>query len=89
MTTADLEKMIHGIVTEALFQNFHALKKSVLKDAGITALDEIEFNSNEGPLVIMDYEDTYTDYTTDVVYAGERFTIIGRSPERIRVKAAS
>ena len=89
MTKADLEKMIRDIVSEALFQNFHALKKSVLKEAGITALDEIEFSSSEGPLVIMDYEDAYTDYATDIIYAGERFTVIGRHPERIRVKAAS
>ena len=87
MSRTELETMIQKIVAEALFQNFHALKKSVLKDAGITALDEIEFSSSEGPLVIMDYEDAYTDYATDVIYAGERFTVIGRHPERVRVKA--
>jgi len=89
MSREELETMITAIVAEAMFSNFHALKKEVLKNAGISTIDPIEFSSCEGPLCIMDYEDSYTDYATDVVYAGERFTVIGRHPERVRVKAAS
>lgn len=89
MNTAELERQIKDIVTEALFPSFHALKKRVLSNAGVTTVDHIEFTSPEGPLVIMDYEDLETDYTTDVVYNGRRYTVIGRSPDRIRVKAAS
>jgi hypothetical protein len=89
MSKTDLEKMIQEIVTEALYQNFHAIKKRILAEAGISTVDHIEFSSPEGPLCVMDYEDEYTDYATDVIYCGERFTVIGRSPERIRVKAAS
>lgn len=88
MSTTELEKMIREIVTEALFQNFHALKKSVLSNAGISTVDHIEFSSSEGPICVMDYEDRFTDYATDILYGGQRFTVIGRSPERIRVKAA-
>ena len=81
--------MIASIVAEAMFNNFHALKKEVLKNAGISTIDPIEFSSCEGPLCIMEYEDQYTDYSTDVLYNGEKFTVIGRHPERVRVKAAS
>lgn len=89
MNREELEAMITAIVAEAMFNNFHAIKKRILAEAGISTVDHIEFNSAEGPLCVMDYADEYTDYTTDVVYCGERYTVIGRTPDKIRVKAAS
>ena len=89
MNPAELERQIKDIVTEALFPSFHALKKRVLSNAGVTTVDHIEFTSPEGPLVIMDYEDVYTDYTTDIKYRGEIYRVIGRSPERITVRMVS